>query len=517
MTGACIFVVWPLRDGPMACVLPLYTVLSLAACLDVGGINCRSLGSLSAFVYAILRDETDVPFVFGLYGGAVAFTSLVGALIESRLPRWRIEFRAAGNRGMPQRIMSLWNHEDVSARPRSPDPTKSSQEITISRDQLDDRPFCYWSPRTIAANALSAIEPTTGALTQPIHIATTYVRDADNGYSAGFVYGRPDNATIQQVEALLAELEHANEAMMFSSGMAAATAVLLSLPPTHVVAPRVMFWGLRQWMRGIARYGHEVDFVDMDDVGAVRSAVVPGRTGLVWIETPSNPLWTITDIEAVCDYAHRAGAIVCADSTVATPVLSKPLDLGCDLVVHSATKYLNGHSDVVAGTVATARVDATWARIKDIRLQHGGFLGPFDAYLLLRGLRTLDLRVTTQSLSAQLIAERLVLHPAIGKVLYPGLPGHPGHAVAARQMERGFGGMLSIHLGSRANAIAVAANVQLWRRATSFGGTESLIEHRASIEGEGSPCPDDLLRLSVGLEDPEDLYRDLARALSILT
>jgi len=382
---------------------------------------------------------------------------------------------------------------------------------------MDERTFFPLSLRTVAATALGAIEPTTRALAQPIHIATTYVRDADNGYSTGFVYGRPDNVTIHQAEALLAELEYADGAMMFGSGTAAAAAVLLSLPPTHVVAPRVMYWGLRQWLRGLSRYGHDVTFVDMEDLDAVRSAITRGRTRLVWIETPSNPLWTITDIEAVCDLAHRAGAIVCADSTVATPVLCKPLDFGCDLVVHSATKYLNGHSDVVAGAIATARVDAAWRRIRDIRLQHGGFLSPFDAFLLLRGLRTLDLRVTAQSRSAHLLAERLARHPAIRQVLYPGLLGHPGHSIAARQMTGGFGGMLSIRLGSRASAIAVAANVQLWRRATSFGGTESLIEHRASIEGEGSPCPDDLLRLSVGLEDPEDLHRDLTQALNVLT
>jgi len=382
---------------------------------------------------------------------------------------------------------------------------------------MDERTFFPLSLRTVAATALGAIEPTTRALAQPIHIATTYVRDADNGYSTGFVYGRPDNVTIHQAEALLAELEYADGAMMFGSGTAAAAAVLLSLPPTHVVAPRVMYWGLRQWLRGLSRYGHDVTFVDMEDLDAVRSAITRGRTRLVWIETPSNPLWTITDIEAVCDLAHRAGAIVCADSTVATPVLCKPLDFGCDLVVHSATKYLNGHSDVVAGAIATARVDAAWQRIRDIRLQHGGFLSPFDAFLLLRGLRTLDLRVTAQSRSAHLLAERLARHPAIRQVLYPGLLGHPGHSIAARQMTGGFGGMLSIRLGSRASAIAVAANVQLWRRATSFGGTESLIEHRASIEGEGSPCPDDLLRLSVGLEDPEDLHRDLTQALNVLT
>jgi cystathionine gamma-synthase len=382
---------------------------------------------------------------------------------------------------------------------------------------MDDRPLFPFSSRTLAATGLGALEPTTRALTQPIHVATTYVRDADNGYSTGFVYGRPDNVTIHQAEALIAELEHASEAMMFSSGMAAATAVFLSLPPTHVVAPEVMYWGLKQWLRKLPRYGHRVTFVDMSDLDAVRAAIVPGETGLVWIETPSNPLWTITDIEAVCEHARLAGALVCADSTVATPVQCQPLNLGCDLVVHSATKYLNGHSDVVAGVVATARVDDTWERIRHVRLHHGGFLSPFDAFLLLRGLRTVDLRVKTQSSSAQLIAERLSQHPAIHAVLYPGLKDHPGHAIAARQMCCGFGGMISIRLGTRAEAIAVAANVQLWRRATSFGGVESLIEHRASIEGEDSPCPSDLLRLSVGLEDPDDLYRDLLQALRVVT
>jgi cystathionine gamma-synthase len=185
--------------------------------------------------------------------------------------------------------------------------------------------------------------------------------------------------------------------------------------------------------------------------------------------------------------------------------------------VHSATKYLNGHSDVVAGVIATARNDAAWTRIREVRERHGAFLGPFDAFLLLRGLRTLDLRVRAQSKTAAVLAERLQAHPAVKSVLYPGLPGHPGHAIAARQMSGGFGGMLSIRLGSRAEAIAVAACVRLWRRATSFGGVESLIEHRASIEGRHSPCPDDLLRLSAGLEDPDDLYRDLLHALGAVT
>jgi cystathionine gamma-synthase len=381
---------------------------------------------------------------------------------------------------------------------------------------MDERTVPSLSRRTLAASALGAGEPMTRAVTPPIHVATTYVRDEDSNCSTGFVYGRSDNISIHQAEALIAELEQASEALMFSSGTAAATAVFLSLAPTHIVAPKMMYWGLRQWLRDLPRYGHEVTFVDMSDLDAVRAAIIPGKTGLVWIETPSNPLWTMTDIRAVSACAHLAGATVCLDSTVSTPVLTRPLDCGGDLVVHSATKYLNGHSDVVAGVVATARKDAAWARIRDIRQRLGAFLGPFDAFLLLRGLRTLDLRVRAQCQTAALLAERLRFHPAVKTVLYPGLPDHPGHAIAARQMSGGFGGMLSIRLAGRAEAIAVAARVRLWRRATSFGGVESLIEHRASIEGRNSPCPDDLLRLSAGLEDPDDLYRDLLQALSVV-
>ncbi|MBO0751558.1 MAG: PLP-dependent transferase [Bradyrhizobiaceae bacterium] len=382
---------------------------------------------------------------------------------------------------------------------------------------MDERTFPSLSRRTLAASALGASEPTTRALTPPIHVATTYIRDEDNGYAKGFVYGRSDNLSIHQAEAVIAELEHASEAMMFSSGSAAATAVFLSLAPTHIVAPNIMYWGLRQWLRDLPRYGHEVAFVDMSDPDAVGPAIIPGKTGLVWIETPSNPLWTITDIRAVSAYAHRAGAAVCVDSTVATPILTRPLDCGADLVVHSATKYLNGHSDVVAGVVATARSDAAWKRVKDVRQRLGALLGPFDAFLLMRGLRTLDLRVRAQCRTATLLAERLRVHPAVTAVLYPGLADHPGHATAARQMSGGFGGMLSIRLRNRTEAIAAAARVRLWRRATSFGGIESLIEHRASIEGRDSPCPDDLLRLSAGLEDPDDLYADLLQALGAVT
>ena len=249
----------------------------------------------------------------------------------------------------------------------------------------------------------------------------------------------------------------------------------------------------------------------------LRRAVKPGTTELVWIETPGNPLWTITDINGAAQIAHAAGAVLAVDSTIATPVFTQPLSLGADLVMHSASKYLNGHSDVIGGAVATARGGQLWSRIEAIRSQFGLILGPFEAWLLLRGLRTLDVRVRSQSESAALLATWLDTHPYVATVLYPGLPTHRGHDVAARQMS-GFGAMVSIRVkGGEEEAIAAAARVSLWKRATSLGGVESLIEHRASIEGAHSPCPSDLLRLSVGLEHPEDLFADLDQALRGLT
>jgi cystathionine gamma-synthase len=368
--------------------------------------------------------------------------------------------------------------------------------------------------RTLAAQALGAGDPLTGAVVPPVHVSTTYIRDPDNQYRSGYMYGRPDNATVRQAEAVIAALEGAHEAMLFGAGMAAATSVILALEkPSHIVASQIMYWAFRHWLAGTTRFGHRVDFVDTSDLDAVRAVVRPGETALLYIETPGNPLWTVTDIAAVADIAHKAGAKLCVDSTVATPVFTRPLSLGADIVMHSASKYLNGHSDVIAGALATARDDDFWSRIKAVRAQHGAILGPFEAWLLLRGLRTLDTRVRTQSESAAQLAELLVNHPAVSQVLYPGLTSHPGHAVAARQMS-GFGAMMSIRTkaGERA-AIDTAARVEVWKRATSLGGVESLIEHRASVEGPDTPCPTDLLRLSAGLEDPGDLYADLDRAL----
>ena len=371
-------------------------------------------------------------------------------------------------------------------------------------------------PATLAAQALGWIDEQTGAVVLPVHTATTFLRDPDNRYRRGRGYGRADNATYDQPEALITALEGGAASLLFASGMAAAAAVFDSLPAgSHVVAPKVMYWALRRWLAAQEeRGGLTVDFVDMTSPDMLRAAVRSGETRLVWIETPANPLWSITDIAVAAEIAHAAGALIAVDSTAATPVLTRPLAFGVDIVMHSATKYLNGHSDVIAGSLTTARKDEFWQRIVAARSGDGAILGSFEAYLLLRGMRTLYPRVERACRSAMQIAESLARHPKVLEVLYPGLPGFPGHAVAARQMQGGFGGMLSIRVkGGEAAAIATAARVELWKRATSLGGVESLLEHRASVEGEGSPVPPDLLRLSIGIEDPDDLLADLETAL----
>ena len=373
------------------------------------------------------------------------------------------------------------------------------------------------APETVAAQAGGAIDRETGGIVPPLHVTTTFLRDPDNQYRKGYSYGRPDNATVRQVETVLSELEGGAASLMMASGMSAATTAFLALKrPAHVVAPNVMYWGLRKWLQEDApSLGIEVTFADAADPTAISAAVRARRTQLVWIETPANPLWTITDVEEAARIAHAAGAMLAVDATVPTPVLMNPIALGADIVMHSATKYLNGHSDVLAGTLVFKVKDAYFERAERVRAMLGAVLGPFEAALLLRGLRTLHVRVRHQSASALSLARHFTQHAGIAAVLYPGLQVHPGHAVAARQMRGGFGGMLSVRVaGGEAAAIATAANVQLWKRATSLGGVESLIEHRASIEGPASPCPPDLLRLSVGLESAADLIGDLEHALA---
>lgn len=379
---------------------------------------------------------------------------------------------------------------------------------------MDSRPL---HPDSIAAQALGWIDEATRAVIPPIHVSTTYLRDPDNQYRSGRVYARADNPAFDQAEAVINALEGGREALLFASGMAAATACFQALRPgDHVLVPQVMYWSLRNWLAAFgADWGVDVESIDMTSPAALRAALRPGRTRLVWVETPANPLWSITDIADAAAAAHAAGALLAVDSTVATPVFTRPLALGADLVMHAATKYLNGHSDLIAGALVTRADGEHWQRVRKVRSQIGGTLGSFEAWLLVRGLRTLPLRVRAAAASAQRIAEHFAAHPRVREVLYPGLPGFAGHAAAARQMQGGFGGMLSICVtGGEAAAIAAAAKVRLWKRATSLGGTESLIEHRASVEGPGTPAPADLLRLSVGLEQVDDLIADLEQALA---
>ena len=372
--------------------------------------------------------------------------------------------------------------------------------------------------RTLAAQALGRIDEASRALVPPVHLSSTFVRDPAYADWSGDIYGRPDNPTVRDGEAVIGALEGAAASLLLGSGISAAIALFLSLGPgAHVVAPRRMYWALRNWLAedGPA-LGLHADFADTEDPEALTRAIRPGATRLVWLETPSNPLWSVTDIEASAGIAHAAGALLAVDSTCATPIFTRPLALGADVVMHSATKYLNGHSDVIAGALCFARADALFERARDVRKTHGLILHPFEAFLLIRGLRTLDLRVRASALNALKLAHRLASHGAVSSVLYPGLPQHPGHQTALKQMQGGFGGMLSIRVrGGAEGAIATTARTRLWKRATSLGGVESLIEHRASYEGPDSPCPPDLLRLSAGVEDVEDLWRDLDRALIV--
>lgn len=371
-------------------------------------------------------------------------------------------------------------------------------------------------PETIAARAAGAHDTATGGVVPAIHLATTFERDPAYVLPSGRNYIRPDNPAGRQPEAVLAALEGGVDCLVFASGMAAATAVFQALSPgDHVVVPRVMYWALRAWLLGDAtRWGLRVEVVDMADAASLAAAIRPGETKLVWIETPANPTWDVTDLAAAVEAAHRAGALVAVDNTVPTPVFTRPLEWGADIVMHSATKFLNGHSDVLAGALVTPRDDELWRRIVAVRSLQGGMLGAAEAWLLLRGMRTLYLRVPRAADSALAIALHFAGHPKLEAVLYPGLPDHPGHEVARRQMTGGFGAMLSIRVkGGAAGALGLVGRLELWSRATSLGGVESLVEHRASVEGPDSPVPADMLRMAVGIENPADLIADLEQAL----
>ena len=335
------------------------------------------------------------------------------------------------------------------------------------------------SPETKNAQALRQIDAMTGGLIPAIHPSSTFVRDEKYQLvDARHSYGRDENPGYVVAEKVLAELEGAPAALLFSSGMAAAMAVIQSMKPgDHIVAPKVMYWGLRNWLLKFCdHWGLGLDLFDAVDPDALKNTVRKGKTKLVWIETPCNPTWDVIDIAAASEIAHKAGAWLAVDSTVPTPVLTQPVKHGADIVMHSASKYLNGHCDIVAGALVTAKEDELWERVCEHRTEAGAILGSFEAWLLQRGMRTLFLRVRKACESALAIAEYFEGHARVDAVIYPGLPSHPGHEIARRQMNGGFGGMLSIQVkGGAEGALNVAKRCKVFTRATSLGGVESLI------------------------------------------
>ena len=358
------------------------------------------------------------------------------------------------------------------------------------------------------------IDPATGALVAPIHLSTTFERGGDGSYPHGYVYGRSGNPNRQALETALATLEGGHDAAVFSSGSAATFTLLQALTAgDHVVAPRNVYFGVQEILAKIlAPWGLQYTLVDTTDLAAVAESI-QANTRLILIETPSNPQLTVTSIRAVADLAHQANAYLACDNTIASPVLQQPLNHGADFVIHATTKYLAGHSDVIGGAVITQTTNPLFDQVRLIQGLGGAIPSPFDCWLTLRGLQTLSLRVQAQSQAALTIAQWLQAHPAVAQVLYPGLPTHPGYDLAQAQMQAG-GGLLSILVqGGQEAALTVAAQVKLFTRATSFGGPHSTLEHRASIEAPGTGTPDNLLRLSIGLEHPQDLMADLEQAL----
>ena len=377
------------------------------------------------------------------------------------------------------------------------------------------KPGKKYKLETLAVHAGHAVDAGTGAVTEAIHLSTTFERDADGGYSRGFLYSRNHNPNRNALEAALAALEGGAGGAAFGSGLAAVTAIFQGLAPgDHVIAPGDIYHGTANVLKHLfAKWGVTASFIDMKNLDAVRSALTP-QTRIIWIETPSNPLLQCVDIVAIAEIAHAHGARAIADNTFASPVLQQPLALGCDMVMHATTKYLGGRSDVLGGAVVTRLDDEHFAQLRTAQLFGGAVPSPFDCWLVMRSLPTLPYRMQAHCANAQKVAEFLAQHDKVSVTHYPGLPANPFHALAARQMS-GFGGMLSFEVkGGKDAAMALAANVEIFTRATSLGGVESLIEHRASIEGPQSKTPQGLLRVSVGLEHADDLIDDLAQALS---
>ncbi|HTY42649.1 MAG TPA: aminotransferase class I/II-fold pyridoxal phosphate-dependent enzyme [Thermoanaerobaculia bacterium] len=367
---------------------------------------------------------------------------------------------------------------------------------------------------TRAVHAGGTPDAATGSVAPPIHLSTTFEHGPAAETPLGYMYIRDANPTQTRLEETLAALEGGETALAFGSGMGAAAAFFQALPPgAHVVYPSDVYYGVRALATEfLPRWGIEATAVDMTDLAAVRAAVRPS-TRLLWAESPSNPLMQIADLSALAEIARGASALLAVDGTFATPALQRPLELGADAVHHSTTKYLGGHSDVQGGALVFRKAGEVFEKAAHVRKIVGGVASPFNSWLVLRGVRTLACRVERQSANALAVARSLEAHPAVEAVHYPGLASHPGHAIARRQMSA-FGGMLSFRVrGGRDAALRATSRLKVFVNATSLGGTESLIEHRASSEGPGSPTPQNLLRVSIGLEHPDDLVEDLAQAL----
>ncbi len=370
---------------------------------------------------------------------------------------------------------------------------------------------------TLTATALGWVDESTDAMALPLRPSTSFLRDPNQLDRAGRIFTRDDNPTFSQPEALINKLEGGGGCLLYASGMAAITSVFQRLQPgDHVVLPKLVYSGLRDWLNSHGlRWGLQVTYVEDCSPHLLQSAVKQGKTKIVWLETPSNPTWQITDIAAAADVAHTAGALVAIDNTVATPILTRPIEHGADIVVHSCSKYMNGHGDLIAGAAVVApQHTAILSELQNLRNEYGGVLGSFESWLLMRGMRTLSARVRIASESALQIAQFLQSSERVEQVLYPGLPDHPLHDVAVRQMSGGFGGMLSFRVkGGEQAAKLVAGKVRIFRQAISFGSTESVIEHRAGMEKPDTPTPRDMLRVSIGLEHVQDLMSDLQQAL----
>ena len=373
------------------------------------------------------------------------------------------------------------------------------------------------SLRSRIVQAMHFIDNQTGSIVPPLHTSTTFARDENYNTIGSFTYGRYGNPTVNLLEDILCELDGGAGALCFSSGLAAFSVLFEAVPAgARIVLPRVMYHGGLDWLLALSKKrAINLEFYQPGDMQSLQRAATGGNTYLVWVETPANPSWQITDIAAAAKIAHEAGAILGVDSTCAPPVTTTALALGADIVFHSASKYLNGHSDVTAGVLVCAHDNKLWQEIRATRKSLGSILGNFEAWLVLRGLRTLFIRFETASANAMKIARHFENHTRIEQVLYPGLETHPGHDVAKRQMKNGFGGMMSLLIkGDETRARQITASLKLFIPATSLGGVESLAEHRKSVEGPNSVVAGNLIRLSVGIEDADELIADLEQALA---